>query len=113
VEPLQLKGVASRRSSFEMMCDILKIVGRGIEKPTLIAYRCNLSWSVLTKYLEFMASRGLIERKKSSKRWSYSLTDRGREVLLLYKGICEGLGEAWTPAYPFTGEVELPVAAPA
>jgi predicted transcriptional regulator len=77
-----------RRSPMEMVCDILGVVSEGPTKPTHILYRANMSWRVLSSYLDFLLKRGLIEKEdQGGKRSLYTLTTRGRSILQLYDGL--------------------------
>ena len=77
-----------RRSPMEMVCDILGVVSEGPTKPTHILYRANMSWRVLSSYLDFLLKRGLIEREdQGGKRSIYILTTKGRSILQLYDGL--------------------------
>ncbi|MGD0319685.1 MAG: winged helix-turn-helix domain-containing protein [Nitrososphaerales archaeon] len=77
-----------RRSPMEMVCDILGVVSEGPTKPTHILYRANMSWRVLSSYLDFLLKRGLIEREdQGGKRSLYTLTTKGRSILQLYNGL--------------------------
>ncbi|MGD0396283.1 MAG: winged helix-turn-helix domain-containing protein [Nitrososphaerales archaeon] len=77
-----------RRSPMEMVCDILGVVSEGPTKPTHILYRANMSWRVLSSYLDFLLKRGLIEREdQGGKRSLYTLTIKGRSILQLYNGL--------------------------
>ena len=77
-----------RRSPMEMVCDILGVVSEGPTKPTHILYRANMSWRVLSSYLDFLLKRGLIEKEdQGGKRSVYTLTSKGRSILQLYDGL--------------------------
>ncbi|MGD0477815.1 MAG: winged helix-turn-helix domain-containing protein [Nitrososphaerales archaeon] len=77
-----------RRSPMEMVCDILGVVSEGPTKPTHILYRANMSWRVLSSYLDFLLKRGLIEKEdQGGKRCIYTLTVKGRSILQLYDGL--------------------------
>ena len=77
-----------RRSPMEMVCDILGVVSEGPTKPTHILYRANMSWRVLSSYLDFLLKRGLVEKEDhGGKRSTYILTSKGRSILQLYDGL--------------------------
>jgi predicted transcriptional regulator len=72
----------------EMICDILGVVSEGPTKPTHILYKANMSWRVLSSYLDFLLKRGLIEKEEQGgKRSLYILTAKGRSILQLYDGL--------------------------
>jgi predicted transcriptional regulator len=82
-----------RRSPMEMVCDILAVVSEGSTKPTHILYKANMSWKVLSSYLSFLTSRGMVEKEdqEGGKRSTYRLTMKGRQILRLYEGLKESL----------------------
>ncbi len=82
-----------RRSPMEMICDILKVVSDGPTKPTHILYKANMSWKVLSAYLDFLMSGGMLDKEdqEGGKRSIYRLTLKGRKVLRLYDGLRESL----------------------
>jgi len=75
-----------------MVCDIMAAIGAGVGKPTLVAYRANVSWAVLTKHLGAMQDKGLISKVKAGKRVSYVLTQKGFEILAQYRKVRKELG---------------------
>ena len=77
----------------EMICDILKVVSAGPTKPTHILYKANMSWKVLSSYLDFLTSSGMLDKEdqEGGKRSTYRLTTKGRKVLSLYDGLKESL----------------------
>ena len=82
-----------RRSPMEMVCDILKVVSAGPTKPTHILYKANMSWKVLSSYLDFLTSNGMIDKEdqEGGKRSTYRLTSKGTKILRLYDGLREAL----------------------
>ena len=82
-----------RRSPMEMVCDILKVVSSGPTKPTHILYKANMSWKVLSSYLDFLTSSGMLDKEdqEGGKRSTYCLTLKGRKILKLYDGLKESL----------------------
>lgn len=82
-----------RRSPMEMVCDILAVVSQGPTKPTHILYKANMSWKVLTVYLSYLTSSGMVEKEdeEGGKRSTYRLTAKGRQILQLYQGLKESL----------------------
>jgi predicted transcriptional regulator len=77
----------------EMVCDVLKVVSVGPTKPTHILYKANMSWKVLSSYLDFLTANGMLEKEdqEGGKRSTYRLTLKGRKVLRLYEGLKESL----------------------
>ncbi len=80
-----------RRSRLEIYFDILDAVENGVNKPTQIMYRTNLSWANLQDIFKTLTKSGLIveEMKKNAKR--YQITDKGRNALSYYIKSLNGL----------------------
>ena len=77
-----------RRSPMEMVCDILGVLSEGPTKPTHILYKANMSWKVLSSYLDYLLLKGMVEKHgDEGKRIVYRLTDRGRSILQMYDGL--------------------------
>ena len=89
-----------RRSPMEMVCDILAVVSEGPTKPTHILYKANMSWKVLSSYLDFLTARGMVEKEdqEGGKRSLYRLSQKGRQILRLYEGLRESLNGTITLA---------------
>jgi len=76
----------SRRIKLEIYLDVLGTIRSGIEKPTSIMSRANLSWKSLQSILGHLLSEGLVDEidmtsvrgrdRRSSRR--YKLTRRGK-----------------------------------
>jgi len=82
-----------RRSPMEMVCDILAVVSVGPTKPTHILYKANMSWKVLSSYLDFLTGSGMLdkEEQEGGKRSTYRLTTKGKQILRLYEGLKSSL----------------------
>jgi len=74
-----------KRSRLEIYVDVLKTVKSGVNRPTNIMYKCNLSWLPLREILESLISQGLIEAIDKGNRRVYEITEKGREVLSYFK----------------------------
>lgn len=70
-----------KRSKMELYLDVLRAISRGVDKPTNIMYKCNLSWANSREILNSLAEQGLITINKNENRRIYRITERGREVL--------------------------------
>lgn len=68
----------------EIQIEVLRIVSRGVEKPTRIMYACNINWIPLTKILGSLIEQGAIEKKANSSREEFYATDKGRTILEYY-----------------------------
>ena len=86
MEP-QAQDQPTRRSSMEVMCDILEVVSSGTERPTHIINRANVSWKVLNNCLKNLMSRELVSKVNDGKRDIYQLTEKGFSVLHEYKDL--------------------------
>jgi predicted transcriptional regulator len=74
-----------RRSPIEMVCDVLGVLSDGPKRPTHILYKANMSWRVLSSYLDYLVEKGMVEKDNDEgKRMVYRLTERGRSILDRY-----------------------------
>ncbi len=81
-----------RRSPMEMVCDILGVLAEGPTKPTHILYKANMSWKVLSSYLDYLLNKGMVEKSgDEGKRIVYKLTTKGRSILDLYDDLRSSL----------------------
>lgn len=92
VDGLPDLGNQGRRSSLEMVCDVLGVLSLGSTKPTWILQKANMSWKVLSSHLEYLYSRGLVAREaQRGKRVEYKLTQKGQTVLRMYEDLKQSL----------------------
>lgn len=70
-----------KRSKMELYLDVLRAISRGVDKPTNIMYKCNLSWANSREILSSLLEQGLITVTENENRRIYRITERGREVL--------------------------------
>jgi len=80
-----------RRSRIETFFDVLCTIGSGIEKPTHIMYRANLSWTIMQAYTESLIRKGLVVFDESEGKRRYRLTEKGRRVMQQFISIKEDL----------------------
>jgi len=80
-----------RRSRLEIYFDILDVIDRGIDKPTRIMYKTNLSWNSLQDIFATLLKGEFIREEiaKNSKR--YYITDKGKRALYYHLKSLEGL----------------------
>ncbi|MDQ1279266.1 MAG: 45 protein [Thermoproteota archaeon] len=85
----------SRRSRLEMYYDILMVIEKGVEEPTRIMYKTNLSWEVLQDLFDTLIEGGFIkeEVKINSGKNIYRVTEKGRNSLSYYLKSLDGLVE--------------------
>jgi len=74
-----------KRSRLEIYLDILRAVKSGVNKPTNIMYKCNLSWLPLKKFLETLIERDLLRMVHKGNRKAYEITEKGRDVLSYFE----------------------------
>jgi predicted transcriptional regulator len=60
--------------------DILNAINSGIDKPTLIMSKCNISYRMFLMMMEHLTVQGLVKEEEKGKRVLYKLTDRGKQV---------------------------------
>ena len=76
-----------KRNRTEIYIDVLKAIKDGLEKPTRIMYRSNLSWRPLKNILDELVTLGLVERKTikprngSRERAIYTIIEKGTRIL--------------------------------
>ena len=85
--------VNERRSKIQIFFDIVTAVIDDAQNnesvsPTRIQTKCNTSYDKLTKYLEEMEKRGMVEREKS-----IAITEKGMEFHKDYSRINELINE--------------------
>jgi predicted transcriptional regulator len=80
-----------RRSRIETFFDVLCTIGSGIEKPTHIMYKANLSWTIMQLYTDSLIRKGLVVFEESEGKKRYRLTEKGRQVMQQYLSIKEDL----------------------
>jgi predicted transcriptional regulator len=61
--------------------EVLQAVNKGIEKPTRIMYKTNLSWKPLMSILESLQDQGFITLQKERNHTVYKVTEKGKNVL--------------------------------
>ncbi len=70
-----------RRSRLEIYLQILQTIAGGARKPTHIMYRVNLAWKPATDFISLLLEKGLIQEDLSGSGKTYTLTDKGMQVL--------------------------------
>lgn len=86
--------VSQRRSSIEIIADMLKVGESGAGKTRLM-YNANLSYSQIQKYLGFLLSHGFIDRiEVGNPSATYQVTESGLKLLELIHDLQEMLGVA-------------------
>jgi predicted transcriptional regulator len=80
-----------RRSHLEIRMDILACVQSGIEKPTQIMYKANLSWTALKEHLDALETSLLLKVVEYRHRRKYELTEKALGVIAGYRKILEDI----------------------
>jgi len=80
-----------KRSRLEIYFDVLRVIMKGITRPTRIMYSANLSWNSIQEILTTLVQQGFIveETVKNSKR--YEITEKGERILSYYRKAIDGL----------------------
>lgn len=73
----------AKRSKLDLYLDVLMAVKNGVDKPTNILYKCNLSYKNCKEILRTLTEQGLITviRDERNGRRIYRITEKGRNVL--------------------------------
>jgi predicted transcriptional regulator len=89
-----------RRSRLEIYFDILDVIDRGIDKPTRIMYKANLSWNSLQETFTTLLKGNFIREDivKNSKR--YYITEKGKSALYYHRKSLEDLPTLRTRVHP-------------
>ncbi|UCE29613.1 MAG: hypothetical protein JSV85_02525 [Candidatus Bathyarchaeota archaeon] len=82
--------MARYRSRLDIIADILGVVSDGARK-TQIMYQANLSYKLLTRYLQDVIDMGLVKTEDGT---IYELTSKGSAFLRQFKGYNERRVEA-------------------
>jgi predicted transcriptional regulator len=89
---MEKTSVKQRRSSVEILMEILNLIENGRETKTAIVYGANLNFTVAKKYIQLLVEKGLVKVEDKSRGKKYSLTEKGKKFLREYEGIREVLG---------------------
>lgn len=80
-----------RRSKLETYIDILHEVAEGVEKPTHIMYKANVSWIALQQSLRILLNKDFLFEEDDGNRKIYRLTNKGFRVLEYFNKVKEEL----------------------
>ena len=81
------RSLMTRRSQLEIRIDLLKAIMEGVEEPTQIMYKANLSWILFCDHLTALSEQGFVGAKAAGDRMKYSLTDKGIEIVAAYQNL--------------------------
>ncbi len=70
----------SRRTTIEIIADMLRLGAKEVGK-TQMMYGVNMSHSQMERYVEFLVTRELLERRANGRNLRYRTTLKGRHLL--------------------------------
>jgi predicted transcriptional regulator len=70
-----------RRSRFDYYCDVLKAIELGVEKPTRIMYKANLTYTMLQDIFTTLVHNRFIREEISGAKKRYYITRKGKNAL--------------------------------
>jgi predicted transcriptional regulator len=76
-----------RRSKLETYIDILHVIGEGIDRPTHVMYKSNVSWIALQHALKTLINQNFLTEDEEGNRKKYKLTNKGFRVLEYYSKV--------------------------
>ena len=82
-----------RRSKLELYFDVLEVIDIGVDKPTRIMYKTNLTWTNMKTILDNLTRTNFVRREDRNNQRRYYITDKGKRSLLYYKKSLEGIIE--------------------
>jgi predicted transcriptional regulator len=85
--------VVGRRSELEIKMDVLRVIGSGIDRPTQVMYKANLSWIALQSTLKSLVGSGFLREEELGNRKRYELTQRGFDILSSFQKVLEAMGK--------------------
>ncbi len=92
VEDLGTKKTPARRSELEIKMDVLQVISQGIDRPTQIMYKANLSWMALQETLKSLVGRAFVREENLGQRRRYELTQSGFDILRTFRTVLESMG---------------------
>ena len=81
----------TKRSRLEVYFDVLKTIGEGVDKPTRIMYKANLSWNTLEDALSTLVNKEFIIERRIGNNRRYSLGIKGQNALDHFNKALENL----------------------
>jgi len=71
-----------KRSREEIYLDVLRLIRNGVQRPTQIMYKANLSWVPVDQILSSLVLEGMVKfQTEKGGRKLYFLTEKGQEVI--------------------------------
>ena len=78
---MRLMASMIRRSKLETYIDILNVIAEGVDRPTHIMYKSNVSWIALQQAFNNLMKQGFCIEEDDGNRRKYKLTNKGFSVL--------------------------------
>ena len=75
-----------RRTLHEIIAQILGVCHTSARKTTLM-YRCNMSFTQLTGYLDLMLGARLLQIENNGSHLLFRISGKGRDFLKAYEGL--------------------------
>ena len=70
-----------RRSRFDHYCDVLHVIEVGVEKPTRIMYKANLTYQMLLDIIATLVHNQFVREEVSGIKKRYHITQKGKNAL--------------------------------
>jgi predicted transcriptional regulator len=86
------KKTPARRSELEIKMDVLQVVSQGIDRPTQIMYKANLSWIALQENLKSLVAKSFLREENLGPRRRYELTQSGFDILRTFQKVIDSMG---------------------
>ena len=86
------KKTPARRSELEIKMDVLQVVSQGIDRPTQIMYKANLSWIALQENLKSLVAKAFLREENLGPRRRYELTQSGFDILRTFQKVIDSMG---------------------
>ncbi len=77
--------MTKKRSRLEIYVETLRWIRSGVNKPTNIMYKSNLSWIPLKEILGSLVNQDLIRVVDNKNKRTYEITEKGRSVLKYFE----------------------------
>ena len=85
------KKAPARRSELEIKMDVLRVASSGIDRPTQIMYKANLSWIALQSNLKSLVKSAFLREEDLGTRKRYELTQKGFELLSTFQKVVDAM----------------------
>ena len=97
---MQNRIMSRRRSSIDILHDVLRLCDNGGVKKTAIMYRANLSYDQLRRYLTVLTRQEIVARNDAG---NYQVTEKGRDILRRVSTVVGVLSDLRTELAPGAG----------